>query len=184
MQRRAFTAGLLTLPSAPLIPSAAFGTQPEQRETPPQFGTLTLSTALGQIVPSYLIFAVNTVSRLIGVPLNRTFPQTNENRSGLLTPTLDRQFRVSDQVGVLRVAGQSTLVADMQTMHPLDQVYLINQQTSWRINAGQLARTVQTNLPVLGTLPLLGRLFRRGGSRADHNDLLIIVTPSIIDKAL
>ena len=40
---------------------------------------------------------------------------------------------------------------------------------------------VATKWPILGDLPIIGQFFRQSGSTRQKNELVILVTPSIID---
>jgi len=42
-------------------------------------------------------------------------------------------------------------------------------------------REVVTKWPILGDLPLIGQLFRSSGSSRSKNELVILVTPAIVD---
>ncbi|MFN3678306.1 type II secretion system protein GspD, partial [Thermosynechococcus sp.] len=42
-------------------------------------------------------------------------------------------------------------------------------------------RSLVTKVPILGDIPLLGRLFRREANQRQRNELVVIVTPKIID---
>ena len=42
-------------------------------------------------------------------------------------------------------------------------------------------REVVAKWPILGDLPLIGQLFRSSGSNRSKNELVVLVTPSIID---
>ncbi len=42
-------------------------------------------------------------------------------------------------------------------------------------------REVATKWPILGDLPLIGQLFRKSTSAREKNELVIIVTPRILD---
>ncbi len=43
-------------------------------------------------------------------------------------------------------------------------------------------RTAETKIPVLGDLPLLGTLFKRSYVRSDRNELVILISPHIVER--
>ena len=48
----------------------------------------------------------------------------------------------------------------------------------------QETRNKQTRVPVLGSIPIIGRLFRRDEKSDNKSELLIFVTPRIVNDSL
>lgn len=86
-----------------------------------------------------------------------------------------------DRPGEVVKTGNGEAVAIM-TQRMMTQVQVANGET---IVLGGIQQTSRTNsqdkVPVLGDVPLLGRLFRRDYQRAVKNELLIFVTPTLMN---
>ena len=81
----------------------------------------------------------------------------------IVTPTVLPLFRVRQVVSAVNVWDGQTLVL-----------------------GGMLAETVKTTkdqVPMLGDLPLVGRFFRSEAKQTSKNNLLIFVTPTLIDPS-
>ncbi len=106
---------------------------------------------------------VPTLSEFLGYDLDNATQFQTVVGNGIVQPTPLPSFRV-------RQVTTSAIVWDGQTI----------------VLGGLIAESVSKNrskVPVLGDIPLLGRLFRSEFSRTDKKNLMIFVTPTIIDPA-
>lgn len=194
MQRRRFTSALVTaglagsgLVAPFLSPRRAAAQQDDvgddQSNDRPAFGHIELRTPTQIFVPVRMFIVSTDDTRPLGIDLTRTFPIQNENRIGLLTPTLRRKFRGADQIGELRQDG-TTLVAVTNVPVSPGNIFLLNGATAYRIDGEKLSHELEGRVPILGDLPVLGRIFRQSVESPDKDDLLIFVTPTIHDDAM
>jgi len=83
------------------------------------------------------------------------------------------------------------------TLHPIDGTPIINQQsatTNVLVNNGETVviagltsnekQNVETGIPVLKSIPILGNLFKRSTKSNNKKDLVIFVTPHIIHSGI
>lgn len=104
-----------------------------------------------------------------------------------VTPHITPDDRISmdlsvnkDSVGQIFVGVPSIDTREVQT-----QVLVDNGQTVVLGGIFEEASNVsKTQVPLLGDLPILGRLFRNDVNTANRNELLIFVTPRTIDQRL
>jgi len=103
----------------------------------------------------------------------------------LITPDnrvqLDLQVK-QDTVGEIFQTGRGGSVPSIDTRELATKVLVENGQTVVLGGIFQEERNFQTSkVPVLGDVPVLGHLFRRRGNDEQKRELLIFVTPSILD---
>lgn len=146
-------------------------------------GRVELRTINQVIIPVKLILVLRESAEQFGIDLRLNMPRRNENRVGLLTPTLGRQFRGAREVGGIRLWGNSLIATVDNTLMP-DVLHLLNRSVSFLIRTARLARTDATRLPALGTLPYLGRIFHQNIASRESDELLVFVTPTILDDRL
>lgn len=106
---------------------------------------------------------VPTLSEFLGYDLDNARQFQTVIGNNTIQPTPLPSFRV-------RQVTTSAIVWDGQTI----------------VLGGLIAESVTKNrskIPVLGDIPLLGRLFRSEFSKTDKKNLMIFVTPTIIDPA-
>ena len=106
---------------------------------------------------------VPTLSEFLGYDLDNARQFQTVIGNNTVQPTPLPSFRV-------RQVTTSAIVWDGQTI----------------VLGGLIAESVTKNrskIPVLGDIPLLGRLFRSEYSKTDKKNLMIFVTPTIIDPA-
>lgn len=132
-------------------------------------------------VPAQLVIVSDNFTYTIGVDFK--FSMENEERSSVLNPTLQRQFRNRVQVGEIRV-GKRTIWIDAQVPVPPTEIRLTDFEISFRINGAKLASPYDGPIPVFSRLPLIGYLFRRQADIAMKKNLLAFVTPKILHFAV
>ncbi len=106
---------------------------------------------------------VPTLSEFLGYDLDNARQFQTVIGNNTVQPTPLPSFRV-------RQVTTSAIVWDGQTI----------------VLGGLIAESITKNrskIPVLGDIPLLGRLFRSEYSKTDKKNLMIFVTPTIIDPA-
>lgn len=133
-------------------------------------------------------------TRHVGVEL-RVTPTVEEDGRSI---TLALHPRVTEFEGFVEFGGQSVAVAGGSTVtvpsgfyQPIFAVREVSTQVTLRDGAtlvlGGLARedTRKTHdqVPLIGNVPVLGRLFRSGGESAQKRHLLIFVTARRVDAA-
>jgi type II/III secretion system protein len=191
MKRREFSSRLLaagtagTLLAAPpaLASDEPNGNDDRNSNAFAGHGRIELRAENQTILPVKLILILEDTTEQFGIDLRLTLPRRNENRLGILTPTLGKQFRGAREVGGIRLWG-NTLIAPVEDTLMPDVLHILNRSTSYLIRTLRLARTDTTRLPALGNLPYLGRIFREAGSNQTQPDLLLFVTPTILDDAM
>ncbi|TVR94195.1 MAG: type IV pilus secretin PilQ, partial [Wenzhouxiangellaceae bacterium] len=103
----------------------------------------------------------------------------------LITPDNRVQLDLSikqDTVGEIFQTGRGGSVPSIDTREMATKVLIENGQTVVLGGIFQEERNFQTSkVPVLGDVPVLGHLFRRRGTDDQKRELLIFVTPSILD---
>ncbi|WP_212524432.1 hypothetical protein [Actibacterium sp. MT2.3-13A] len=173
LNRRMFATGLAALPAV-----RARASEDRDRGAAPELvGRVRLNLGPAEIRPDALVLLFEPT---LTVPLDRAFPMSNERRAGLITPTLRRRFRKGEAAGNLHHSGPR-LVAAPVVQFDLGDVFLVNGDISWRINARAQAQAGAAPLPGLSELPVIGRMFRGRSGSKDRDNLLILVTPSILD---
>jgi hypothetical protein len=111
---------------------------------------------------------VADVLEFIGYDDPGPFAPILDSNAGPATATLPLpHFRVRPAVNTVEVQDGQTVVLGYLTKElPME-----------------VARKMQDQIPVLGDLPVVGRLFRSGMGRTNNTDALIFVTPTIVDPA-
>lgn len=103
----------------------------------------------------------------------------------LITPDNRVQLDLSvkqDTVGEIFQTGRGGSVPSIDTRELATKVLVENGQTVVLGGIFQEERNFQTSkVPLLGDVPVLGHLFRRRGNDEQKRELLIFVTPSILD---
>jgi len=103
----------------------------------------------------------------------------------LITPDNRVQLNLSvkqDTVGEIFQTGRGGSVPSIDTRELSTRVLVNNGQTVVLGGIFQEERNFNTTkVPVLGDVPVLGHLFRRRGNQEQKRELLIFVTPSILD---
>ena len=191
MKRREFSSHLLAagaagtlLPARPALANDEPGGNNDRNSN--EFaghGRIELRTDSQVILPVKLILHLRDTAEQFGIDLRPTLPRRNENRIGLLTPTLRQQFRGAREIGGLRLWG-NTLIASVEGTLMPDVLHVLNGSTSFLIRTQRLASADTTRLPALGGLPYLGRIFRQAGSNRTRDEVLIFVTPTILDDRM
>jgi type IV pilus assembly protein PilQ len=104
----------------------------------------------------------------------------------LITPDNRVQLTLSvkqDTVGEIFQTGRGGSVPSIDTRELSTRVLVNNGQTVVLGGIFQEERNFNsTKVPVLGDVPVLGNLFRRRGNQEQKRELLIFVTPSILDE--
>lgn len=104
----------------------------------------------------------------------------------LITPDNRVQLNLSvkqDTVGEIFQTGRGGSVPSIDTRELSTRVLVNNGQTVVLGGIFQEERNFNsTKVPVLGDVPVLGNLFRRRGNQEQKRELLIFVTPSILDE--
>lgn len=181
MDRRAFTAGLAAS-------GIARGTGLQARERKEGRDGLPATAhvflrSIGRLspgIPSHFIVVSDTFAHQIGADLR--FPLSNENRSGLLNPTLKREFRSRVQIGDVRVGGRVVWIVARVQVGP-SVLRLTDFDISFRINGERLARPYTGRVPQLSRLRQIGGLFRRKSDTGLRRDLLVQIRPEILEYA-
>lgn len=135
------------------------------------------------VLPAKLIIVLRDTAEQFGIDLQLTLPQRNENRLGVLTPTLRQQFRGAREIGGIRLWGDTLIASVEDTLMP-DILHILNRSISYVIRTARLARADTTRLPALGSLPYLGRIFQQAESNRNSNEVLVFVTPTILDNRM
>jgi pilus assembly protein CpaC len=120
--------------------------------------------------------AVTITWKEYGVRLNFTPTITN---SGNINLTIKPEVSSLDFAGGLVIAGFQ--IPQVLTRRASTQVELRQGQSL--VIAGLMDRKIQESirkLPFLGDIPILGALFRTTSERQDVNELVVIVSPSIV----
>lgn len=103
----------------------------------------------------------------------------------LITPDNRVQLDLNikqDTVGEIFQTGRGGSVPSIDTREMATKVLIENGQTVVLGGIFQEERNFQSSkVPVLGDVPVLGHLFRRRGTDDQKRELLIFVTPSILD---
>jgi type IV pilus assembly protein PilQ len=117
--------------------------------------------------------------RQVGVIFNVTVDRIDDN--GFVTLNLSPE--VSSPSGTFNVSGTvGTLIS--QRRLETGKVRLRDGQTLVLTGIIQDSdRTTVTKVPILGDIPLLGRLFRRETGNKSRNELVVLVTPQIMDDS-
>jgi len=106
----------------------------------------------------------------------------------LITPDNRVQLDLTvkqDTVGEIFETGRGGSVPSIDTRELGTNVLVENGQTVVLGGIFQEERNFQTTkVPVLGDVPVLGHLFRRRGTDDQKRELLIFVTPSILDERI
>ncbi len=131
------------------------------------------------LVPTRLVVVQDDFSEEIGLDL--TFPVNKT----IMTPGLRQQLTGPNQIGdvllngnelvAVRTVGTSVRVSD-------GNVILIGGLRTYRI-PGTLSEDIQDRVPLLGDLPIIGRLFQTRAEQNRNRNLLIFITPRIIRDA-
>ncbi|MDZ7791945.1 MAG: type IV pilus secretin PilQ [Xanthomonadales bacterium] len=104
----------------------------------------------------------------------------------LITPDnrIQMQLQVKqDTVGELFPNGRGGFIPSIDTRELSTRILVDNGQTVVLGGIFQEERTYQEQkVPVLGDVPVLGGLFRQRGTEEQKRELLIFITPSILDE--
>ena len=143
-------------------PGAAFVYPlPEQMELGPVLDVIPYVLSDGYTVNLTLI---PTLTEFVGYDNpNEVLAQGVLPQGTVLVPTVLPRFRVRQVVSTVNVwDGQTVVLGGM-----------ISESTS----------SIKDKVPILGDLPLVGRLFRSESKSTKKKNLLIFVTPTLIDPA-
>ena len=142
--------------------------------------TETKGTAAGAAIATQTI---TPIIRPAGVIFNVTVEQIDDN--GFVTLQLSPE--VSAPVGTYNVvfpgapSGSTGTLLSQRRMES-GRIRLRDGQTLMLAGIIQdQDRSLVTKVPILGDIPLLGRLFRRESNQRQRNELVVMVTPKIID---
>ncbi len=128
---------------------------------------------------------VTPIIRPAGVIFNVTVDQIDDN--GFVTLQLSPEVSAPSgtySVVFPGVANPSTGTLLSQRRMESGRIRLRDGQTL--LLAGIIQdqdRSLVTKIPVLGDIPLLGRLFRRESNQRQRNELVVMVTPKIVDDS-
>lgn len=120
------------------------------------------------------------ILRPAGVILNMTVDQIDDN--GFITLNISPE--ISTPSGTFALTGGLTGTLLQQRRLETGQVRLRDGQTL--ILTGIIQdqdRTDTSKVPILGDIPLLGRLFRREAKTRQRQEVVVIVTPQIMDDS-
>jgi len=120
------------------------------------------------------------ILRPAGVILNMTVDQIDDN--GFITLNISPE--ISTPSGTFALTGGLTGTLLQQRRLETGQVRLRDGQTL--ILTGIIQdqdRTDTSKVPILGDIPLLGRLFRREAKTRQRQEVVVIVTPHIMDDS-
>ncbi|WNC29561.1 AMIN domain-containing protein [Thermosynechococcus sp. PKX82] len=125
---------------------------------------------------------IRPILRPVGVIFNVTVEQIDDN--GFITLQLSPE--VSAPSGTYDVifpgTGGSTGTLISQRRMESGRIRLRDGQTLMLAGIIQdQDRSLVTKIPILGDIPLLGRLFRREANQRQRNELVVMVTPKIVD---
>ncbi|WNC32117.1 MULTISPECIES: AMIN domain-containing protein [unclassified Thermosynechococcus] len=125
---------------------------------------------------------IRPILRPVGVIFNVTVEQIDDN--GFITLQLSPE--VSAPSGTYDVifpgTGGSTGTLISQRRMESGRIRLRDGQTLMLAGIIQdQDRSLVTKIPILGDIPLLGRLFRRESNQRQRNELVVMVTPKIVD---
>ncbi|AXY68162.2 AMIN domain-containing protein [Thermosynechococcus sichuanensis E542] len=126
---------------------------------------------------------IRPIIRPAGVIFNVTVDQIDDN--GFITLQLSPEVSApSDTYSVVfpGVTTPSTGTLLSQRRMESGRIRLRDGQTLMLAGIIQdQDRSLVTKIPILGDIPLLGRLFRREANQRQRNELVVMVTPKIID---
>ncbi len=117
----------------------------------------------------------------VGIKLKIT-PQVNEDNY----ITLDVEPELSSQFGsqIFIISGSEVVIPIIDTRKAHTRVIVKSTET---LVIGGLTSTEETEtitrVPLLGSIPVVGALFRHKGTSVVKKDLLIFITPTIIEGA-
>lgn len=104
-----------------------------------------------------------------------------------VTPHITKDNRINMEISVTRdsVGGLFNGIPSIDTREIETQVLVENGQTVVLGGIFEETNAASTrSIPFLGDLPIIGRLFRHDVERNDKSELLIFVTPKILDSNL
>ncbi|MEI7474030.1 MAG: pilus assembly protein N-terminal domain-containing protein [bacterium] len=113
--------------------------------------------------------------------VNVTFTPTIQPESKLISLNIIPE--VSEIDSTVTVTNQNSKIYGFKTRKAETTVQLMDGQTL--VIAGLLKRTDNSSkdqIPTLGDIPIIGNFFKRSDIRKDETELLIFVTPRIIDS--
>ncbi|URR34700.1 AMIN domain-containing protein [Thermosynechococcus sp. HN-54] len=126
---------------------------------------------------------VRPIIRPAGVIFNVTVDQIDDN--GFITLQLSPEVSAPSgtySVVFPGVANPSTGTLLSQRRMESGRIRLRDGQTLMLAGIIQdQDRSLVTKIPILGDIPLLGRLFRRESNQRQRNELVVMVTPKIVD---
>ncbi|ATS18004.1 general secretion pathway protein GspD [Parathermosynechococcus lividus PCC 6715] len=128
---------------------------------------------------------ITPIIRPAGVIFNVTVDQIDDN--GFVTLQLSPEVSAPSgtySVVFPGVANPSTGTLLSQRRMESGRIRLRDGQTL--LLAGIIQdqdRSLVTKIPILGDIPLLGRLFRRESNQRQRNELVVMVTPKIVDDS-
>ncbi|WP_190278006.1 AMIN domain-containing protein [Thermosynechococcus sp. CL-1] len=126
---------------------------------------------------------IRPILRPVGVIFNVTVDQIDDN--GFITLQLSPEVSVpSGTYAVVfpGVTNPSTGTLISQRRMESGRIRLRDGQTLMLAGIIQdQDRSLVSKIPILGDIPLLGRLFRRESNQRQRNELVVMVTPKIVD---
>ncbi|MDR5639959.1 AMIN domain-containing protein [Thermosynechococcus sp. PP42] len=126
---------------------------------------------------------IRPILRPVGVIFNVTVEQIDDN--GFITlqlsPEVSAPSGTYDVVFPGAPAGSTGTLLSQRRMES-GRIRLRDGQTLMLAGIIQdQDRSLVTKIPILGDIPLLGRLFRREANQRQRNELVVMVTPKIVD---
>jgi hypothetical protein len=161
-----------------LSPRTAAAETKDERDRFPSFGYLRLHIGPQILVPTRIIVIGTGFNREIGI--NLLLPLENENRASLINPPLARRFKDAVPIGDAFLVGKSIIVNASVPVQAGD-LRVSDGSISFRVNSKKLGRPLDGPVPVLGGVPMIGQLFRRRDDTKLKRNLLVKLTPGILD---
>ena len=125
---------------------------------------------------------ISTTRRNAGLTLNLDVAKIDDN--GFITLSVNPEVSVPEIAGVFESPGGADIVYYNITDRSLESGSIRLRDRQTLVLTGVIQdkdREVVSKWPILGDLPFLGSLFRKTTSSREKNELVILVTPSIVD---
>lgn len=174
MKRRDFTAGLAT--SAIAGPVLA-NIREDGSNRFPSFAYMRFATRSRPIIPVRLVVISDNFAQEIGI--GGKLPIFNQKSVGIFNRPMIRQFRGGVDVGDVGLVGKDIVVRTNLEMPP-KKVFIADSEIGFRIDFDNAAKDVESTVPWIGDIPLIGKLFRKRNDRNAGDGALIRVTPQIL----
>jgi type IV pilus assembly protein PilQ len=127
---------------------------------------------------------ITPIIRPAGIIFNVTLDRIDDN--GFVTLNLSPEVSAPSSTYTAVFPGVPPVVGTLLAQRRLEsgQIRLRDGQTLILSGIIQdIDRSTVTKIPILGDIPLLGRLFRQENSRKQRQELVVMVTPKIVDDS-